>query len=72
MVIGGGIGGLSVALALRRAAIPATIFERQDHPREIGSGLTLWTNAVKALRRLGLDEPLRAISAPLERFEFWS
>jgi 2-polyprenyl-6-methoxyphenol hydroxylase-like FAD-dependent oxidoreductase len=72
MIIGGGIGGLSVALALRRAAIPVTIFERQDRLREIGSGLTLWANAVKALQRLGLDDALRAISAPLARFEFWS
>jgi len=34
MVIGGGIGGLSVALALRHGAIPVTIFERQDQLRE--------------------------------------
>jgi 2-polyprenyl-6-methoxyphenol hydroxylase-like FAD-dependent oxidoreductase len=71
-IVGGGIGGLSAALALRRARISVTIFERQDQLREIGSGLTLWTNAVKALRQLDLEEALQAISAPLERFEFWS
>jgi len=71
-IVGGGIGGLSTALALRRASISVTIFERQDQLREIGSGLTLWTNAVKVLRQLDLEGALQAISAPLERFEFWS
>jgi 2-polyprenyl-6-methoxyphenol hydroxylase-like FAD-dependent oxidoreductase len=72
VVIGGGIGGLSAALALQRAGVRVTIFERQPQLREIGSGLTLWSNAVRQLRRLGLFDALRAGSAPLERFEFWS
>jgi len=71
-IIGGGIGGLSAALALRRAGIRVTIFERQSQLREIGSGLTLWTNAVKLVEQLDLLDALLAVSAPLERFEFWS
>jgi 2-polyprenyl-6-methoxyphenol hydroxylase-like FAD-dependent oxidoreductase len=71
-IIGGGIGGLSAALALRRASIRVTVFEQQQQLREIGSGLTLWSNAVRQLKRLDLFDTLRAVSAPLERFEFWS
>ncbi len=71
-LIGGGIGGLSAALALRRAGLDVTIFERQPQLRAIGSGLTLWTNAVKILRRLDLFDALAAVSTPLERLEFWS
>jgi len=71
-IVGGGIGGLSAALALRRAGIRATIYERQPQLREIGSGLTLWTNAVKLVGRFGLLDALLAVGAPLGRFEFWS
>jgi 2-polyprenyl-6-methoxyphenol hydroxylase-like FAD-dependent oxidoreductase len=72
LVIGGGIGGLSAALALRRAGIRVSIFEQQRQLREIGSGLTLWSNAVRQLKRLDLFDALASVSAPLQRFEFWS
>jgi FAD-dependent urate hydroxylase len=56
IIIGAGIGGLAAALALKRAGIEARIFERADILGEVGAGLTLWANAVKALRKLGLEE----------------
>jgi 2-polyprenyl-6-methoxyphenol hydroxylase-like FAD-dependent oxidoreductase len=71
-IIGGGIGGLTAAIALRRAGVDVTVFERQSHLREIGSGLTLWTSAVKLVRRLDLFDALLAVGAPLDRFEVWS
>lgn len=56
IIIGAGIGGLSVALALKRAGIEVKVFERVPIICEIGAGLTLWANAVKVLRKLGLEE----------------
>lgn len=55
-IVGGGIGGLAAALALGRVGIQAEVFERAPALEEVGAGLSLWSNAVAALRRLGLDE----------------
>ena len=59
-VIGGGIGGLTVALALRQAGLEAHVYEQASVLREVGAGLTMGPNAVKILHQLGLAEALRA------------
>lgn len=47
MVIGGGIGGLTAAIALRRVGVEAEVFERAPELRELGAGLGLYPNAMK-------------------------
>jgi 2-polyprenyl-6-methoxyphenol hydroxylase-like FAD-dependent oxidoreductase len=69
VIIGGGIGGLSAAIALRRVGIETVVCEQADALREIGAGLSLWTNAVKALRKLGVGNAVLAAGSILERFE---
>ena len=69
LIIGGGIGGVSMAIALRRVGIEAVVFEQAEALREVGSGLTVWTNAVKALRKLGAEDAVLATGSILERFE---
>jgi 2-polyprenyl-6-methoxyphenol hydroxylase-like FAD-dependent oxidoreductase len=64
LIVGGGIGGLAAAIALRRAGIRATVYERADELRAVGAGLALWANAVRALGRLGLGDAVRAIGVP--------
>jgi 2-polyprenyl-6-methoxyphenol hydroxylase-like FAD-dependent oxidoreductase len=60
-IVGAGIAGLGAAIALRRAGLDAVVWEREPELREVGAGLTLWPNAVHALRRLGIsDAVLRA------------
>jgi 2-polyprenyl-6-methoxyphenol hydroxylase-like FAD-dependent oxidoreductase len=66
VVVGGGIGGLAAAVALRRVGIPAAVYERAPEIREVGAGLSLWSNAVKALRRLGLEDAVVARGSPIE------
>ncbi len=61
VVIGGGIGGLSTAIALRLAGREAIVHERAPEPEDVGAGLSLWPNAVRALRTLGLGERLAEI-----------
>ncbi len=66
VVIGGGIGGLSAAIALRRSGMEATVFERAGELREIGAGISLWANAMKALRKLGVHDVVWAAGRPLQ------
>ncbi|WP_234432582.1 FAD-dependent oxidoreductase [Streptomyces sp. MUSC 125] len=61
-VIGGGIAGLTLALALRREGVECTVFERSPRPAEVGAGLQLAPNATRLLHRLGVAEALRAIA----------
>lgn len=57
VVVGGGIGGLSSALALARLGFEVQVLERSPRFAEIGAGLQLAPNATRALRALGvLDE----------------
>ena len=64
IIIGGGIGGLATALALRKVGITARVYEATSTIREVGAGLTLWSNAIHALHWLGLEERLNALSVP--------
>ncbi|MGW7002910.1 FAD-dependent monooxygenase [Streptomyces sp. NPDC054933] len=61
LVAGAGIGGLAVARALRLRGYQVIVIERADETRGLaGSGLTIWTNALTALDRIGLaDEAVR-------------
>lgn len=65
IIVGGGIGGLSAAIALRRPGEEATVFGRTGKLGEIGAGTSLWANAMKALRKLGLYDAVQAVGRPL-------
>lgn len=71
-VVGAGVGGLTVAAALRCRGFDVSVFERAPRLREQGTGLGLWTNAVAALRELGLISLLDGIAEPIERMGFLS
>ncbi len=58
LIIGAGIGGLSTAIALRQRGITVTIYEQTLAFGLVGAGLTLWANAIKGLRQLGIAEEL--------------
>src|SRR3954453_11365286 len=64
LVIGAGIAGLATAIALQRTARDVLVLERAPQLREIGAGVSLWPNAVKALRRLGVGDAVEAAGAP--------
>lgn len=67
-IIGGGIGGVAAAVALRRAGIEVTVYERAVALREVGAGLMLWPNATRVLRELGVLEKVVAVSGTSDRF----
>jgi 2-polyprenyl-6-methoxyphenol hydroxylase-like FAD-dependent oxidoreductase len=68
-IIGGGIGGLTTAIALRKVGFAADVYERAPELREVGSGLSLWPNAVRSLNQIdpNILSRLRTRGRPLRR-----
>ncbi len=58
IIAGGGIGGLTTAIALRRNGADVEIYEKTDQLRERGAAILLWPNATLVLRNLGVLDAL--------------
>jgi 2-polyprenyl-6-methoxyphenol hydroxylase-like FAD-dependent oxidoreductase len=68
MIVGAGIGGLTAAVSLRQAGRDVVVFEQMDALLEVGAGFTMNSNAVTAVRELGLDKAVEERGAELTRF----
>jgi len=62
IIAGGGIAGLTAALAFAAQGFPVRLFERSPAPQEAGAGLQLSPNATRILDRLGVLDRLRPVS----------
>jgi salicylate hydroxylase len=65
-IVGGGLGGLATALFLRQAGLDATVYEQAPDLREVGAGIVVSPNMVRALDRLGLASRLPEFAVRLE------
>lgn len=65
IIIGGGIGGLTAALALRRVGAETTVYERTPDLKEVGAGISLASNAMKVFAALGLTDQITSNGLPL-------
>ncbi|MFD8396284.1 FAD-dependent monooxygenase [Streptomyces sp. NPDC059680] len=70
IVIGAGIGGLTAAVALRRVGVDVEVHERASDLWPAGTGLSLMSNALSALRSLGIDLALERRGRVIETFQF--
>ncbi len=61
VIAGGGIGGLAAAVALHQHGWRVEVLERAAELTEIGAGLSLWPNALRALDFLGLGDQVCAL-----------
>jgi 2-polyprenyl-6-methoxyphenol hydroxylase-like FAD-dependent oxidoreductase len=61
VIVGGGIGGLALALMLRARAIPCEIYEASPRIRELGVGVNVLPHAIAELAELGLLPALDAV-----------
>lgn len=65
IIVGGGIGGASAALALARQGIPSVLLEQATVFRELGAGIQMPPNAFRAFERLGVvDDVLKVAAFP--------
>lgn len=62
LIIGGGIGGLATAIALRRSGIAVTLVEKATAFGEVGAGLQLGPNAMRVLFAWGLEGAIREVA----------
>lgn len=66
-IIGGGIGGLTAAVALARAGVAAEVYEQAPVLEEVGAGVGLWPNAMAALEPLGLSGKVARLAVTVTR-----
>lgn len=71
IIIGAGIGGLTLANLLLRQGIDTLVCEQSSSLSEVGAGIQLSPNAIKVLRVLGLENRLRATAFAPEAFTGW-
>ena len=69
LIAGGGIGGLTAALALSRMGCEVEVYEQAGELREVGAGLQLAANGTRVLYALGVGEALEALSCEAESKE---
>lgn len=69
IVIGGGLGGLSAANALQQLGLDVSVYEKAAEPMELGAGIVLAANAMKALDKLGLGKQVRQMGSTVKKAE---
>ena len=65
IVIGAGIGGLSAAVALKKAGIDCTVFEAVKEIRPVGAAISIWPNGVKCMQHLGMGDIIETYGGPM-------
>ena len=72
LIVGGGIGGLTLGLALHAANIPCRIFESAPEIRAVGVGINLLPHATKELAALGLEADLARVAIATKDSTFFN
>ena len=72
LIIGGGIGGLAMALSLHDIGFKPRIFEQSKEIRPLGVGINLLPHSVRELTELGLLDKLRATGIETEELRFYT
>lgn len=67
IIVGAGIGGLTLGLELIRGGIDVEIYERAPTLQPVGAGIMLAPNAIKVLGKLGLGQKLENIGNKVTR-----
>jgi len=73
-IIGGGIGGLALALALLREGLDVVVYEQAPELREVGAGVQISANGTRVLHALGLEAEVARLSfvPALKEIRHWN
>ncbi len=72
IIIGAGMAGLAAGIAMRQAGYEVEIYEKTSKLRPAGAGISLWSNGIKVLNKLGLGKEVAAIGGEMNRMEYLS
>jgi 2-polyprenyl-6-methoxyphenol hydroxylase-like FAD-dependent oxidoreductase len=72
LIVGGGIGGLTLALSLHQAGISARVFEAAPEVQPLGVGINILPHGMRELCELGLQEALAACAIETRELAFYS
>jgi len=72
LVIGGGIGGLTLALSLHQAGIACRVFEAAPEVKPLGVGINLLPHGTRELTELGLQEALARVAVQTSELAFYN
>jgi len=72
IIVGAGIGGLTLALTLHEAGIASRVYESATEIRPIGVGVNILPHASRELCRLGLEEALSAVAVTTRESVFFN
>jgi 2-polyprenyl-6-methoxyphenol hydroxylase-like FAD-dependent oxidoreductase len=70
LIVGGGIAGLTAAIAMRARGFEPELVERAPAWRTVGLGITLQPNAIRLLRELGVAAEIERAGAVVRRFRY--
>jgi 5-methylphenazine-1-carboxylate 1-monooxygenase len=72
LVIGGGIGGLTMGLSLHQVGIPVRVYEAVREVTPLGVGINLQPNAVRELEELGLGDGLARVGTATQELCYFN
>lgn len=72
VIVGGGIGGLTLALELHAAGIPCRVYEAVPEIKALGVGINVLPHAQRELTRLGLEPALAALAVETKEATFYN
>ncbi|KAF9897075.1 hypothetical protein BX616_006230, partial [Lobosporangium transversale] len=72
MIVGAGLGGLTLAMLFERLGYPYHVFERATKLRPLGSAMTLGPNILPVFEQLGLLEEIEKMSFPCPALEIYN
>ena len=61
-ILGGGVAGVSTAIALKQKGFDVSVYERRQTESNIGAGIVIWPNAAFVLENLGVLNEIKAVS----------
>ncbi len=70
LIVGGGIGGLTLAAALRRHGFTPELIEHNPVWRTIGAGMAMQPNGVRVLRALGLGAAVERAGTVIRHWDY--